>query len=89
MLSESERWVEEVLDDIVEEPSRRAAGLCELKIVLPRAALVVKRQVMRHMAKHNWDEGRQQEVIARYRELGDATELGWGFLTDIWRGRVG
>ena len=45
MLEECERWVDDALDTLVVESTRKAAALCKLKICEARTALVVQPQV--------------------------------------------
>lgn len=77
MLEECERWVDDALDTMVAEPTRKAASLCELKIIEARTALVVQPQVMAHMAK--WLKERREVVENKYEVLSIATELWFGY----------
>lgn len=86
MLRECEKWVDDVLDTITEEPTRQMASLCELKIGVAITALAVERQVMKHIAK--WSEERRAMVENMYQVLGDGTELGWGFIMEAWGVKV-
>ena len=87
MLEECERWVDDALDTMVAEPTRKAASLCELKIFEARTALVVQPQVMAHMAK--WSKERREVVENKYEVLSIATELAMGFMANAWKENKG
>lgn len=83
MLEECERWVDDALDALVVESTRKVAALCELKICEARTALVVQPQVMAHIAK--WSKERRETVEDKYEVLSVATELAVAFMVNAWK----